>query len=119
MSCALPSDRPCPETLPPTPAPGPAPGPPLGLQPGSEVRIEGGAAAGVLLAAEGRLGLAHLKLAPALAAAAGGPGALRLVLAGEPAAQVQPVRPEWWPAEWGYEEAAAAPPGAADGATNG
>lgn len=73
-----------------------------GAQPGAEVATAGGAPAGTLLAVEGALGLAHLKLAPALAAAAGGPG-LRLGGGGG----VTPVRPVWWPPEWGHEEEAA------------
>lgn len=79
---------------------------PAGLQPGSDVVQAGGGSAGVLLATEGTLGLAHLKLGPALAAAAaGGEGALHL--AGDAGAWVRPVRPQWWPPEWGHEEAGA------------
>jgi len=67
-----------------------------------------GGSAGVLLASEGTLGLAHLKLAPALAAAASSSGAPAaggvLQVVGEDGAWVVPVRPAWWPPEWGHEE---------------
>lgn len=76
-----------------------------GAQPGTEIVQAGGGAAGVLLAAEGTLGLAHLKLAPALAAAAGGGAPLHF--AGDAGGRVAPARPAWWPAEWGHEEEAA------------
>jgi hypothetical protein len=86
-----------------------------GLQPGIAVQEAGGSSAGVLLAAEGMLGLAYLKLAPALAAAqgsgggsrgGGSSGGVQLHLAGDAGAWVRPVRPGWWPVEWGHEEAA-------------
>lgn len=82
---------------------------PPGTAPGTDIVAAGGGSAGVLLAAEGALGLAHLKLAPALAAAAG--GGARLHVAGDPGAGVRPVRPAWWPAEWGHEEEGAAQKG--------
>ncbi len=59
-----------------------------------------GRSIGTIVAAEGDVGLAHLRLAPALAAAAGN----SKLLAGTDGVQVVPVRPRWWPAEWGLEE---------------
>lgn len=58
-------------------------------------------------------GLAHLRLAPALAAMQG--DAVLQVAGGQQqssgssngeavASVVMPHRPQWWPAEWGYEE---------------
>ncbi|KAI8476257.1 MAG: hypothetical protein J3K34DRAFT_455826 [Monoraphidium minutum] len=83
-----------------------------GLAPGTEVVAAGGGSAGMLLASEGHLGLAHLKLGPALAAAAaaGCGGGAALHAAGDAAAGVRPVRPAWWPREWGHEEEAPAAP---------
>lgn len=58
----------------------------------------------------GDMGMAYIKLAPALAAAAAagkgdkGPQ-LQVQLEGGAVQQVVPQRPEWWPAEWGIEEA--------------
>uniref|UniRef100_A0A383VHD9 CAF17 C-terminal domain-containing protein n=1 Tax=Tetradesmus obliquus TaxID=3088 RepID=A0A383VHD9_TETOB len=58
----------------------------------------------------GDMGMAYMKLAPALAAAAAagkgdkGPQ-LQVQLEGGAVQQVVPQRPEWWPAEWGIEEA--------------
>ncbi|GBF96787.1 hypothetical protein Rsub_09643 [Raphidocelis subcapitata] len=87
-----------------------------GLPPGSEILQQSGSggSAGTLLACEGSLGLAHLKLAPALAAAAAatghpGGGGAALGIAGQEGAWVRPVRPAWWPAEWGHEEDGAPP----------
>jgi hypothetical protein len=101
-----PARHPCPHAPPRARCP-PAPPPPTGAQPGAAVEAEGGGPVGVLLAAEGPLGLAHLKLAPALAAAAGGAAAPRL-RAGD--VGLRPVRPAWWPPEWGHEEDAAGGP---------
>jgi hypothetical protein len=75
------------------------------------VAAGGGGAAGVLLASEGDLGLAHLKLGPALAAAAAGAGGAALHAAGDAAAGVRPARPAWWPVEWGHEEGGGAAAG--------
>ncbi|KAF6265118.1 hypothetical protein COO60DRAFT_1116131 [Scenedesmus sp. NREL 46B-D3] len=59
---------------------------------------------GMLTNHTGDAGMAYIKLAPALAAAAGqGPG-LQLQLEGGAVQQVVPQRPEWWPSEWGNEE---------------
>lgn len=46
-------------------------------------------------------GLMHVKLGPALAAAG---GQERLHLKGAEHTQVQPIRPDWWPKEWGSED---------------
>ena len=70
----------------------------------------GSGAVGTLLAAEGALGLAHLRLGPALMAAAG--HGAELVLAsgsgggGGGGVAVVPFRPAWWPPDWGHEEGA-------------
>jgi hypothetical protein len=51
--------------------------------------------------------MAYIKLTPALAAAAAGRGAqLQVQLEGGAVQQVLPQRPQWWPGEWGNEEAA-------------
>ncbi len=73
---------------------------------GSEVVEEGsGKAVGSLLAAEGDVGLAYLKLSPALQAAQGGvPLCISSTGEGHQGVRVVPVRPGWWPREWGKEE---------------
>jgi hypothetical protein len=53
----------------------------------------------------GDIGMAYIKLAPALAAAAGQGAQLQVQLEGGAVQQVVPQRPEWWPSEWGNEEA--------------
>jgi microcystin degradation protein MlrC len=53
----------------------------------------------------GDIGMAYIKLAPALAAAAGQGAQLQVQLGGGAVQQVLPQRPEWWPGEWGNEEA--------------
>jgi len=82
---------------------------------GCEVAVAGpggepGEVVGALRAAQGAAALAHLKLAPALAAEA---GTLRLRLlppagaaAGGPPVWLRPFRPSWWPPEWSRLEGA-------------
>jgi hypothetical protein len=88
-----------------------------GAQPGQDV-ISNGKSIGKLMAAAGPYGLAHLLLQPALAAASAAatqrPGSsssseAQLQLGGAGSSSsigVVPMRPAWWPAEWGYEEQA-------------
>lgn len=63
---------------------------------------------GMLTSHVGDLGMAHIKVAPALAAAEGQGAPLQLQLGGGVEQQVVPQRPSWWPSEWGREEAAPA-----------
>jgi hypothetical protein len=58
---------------------------------------------GTLTAHVGNMGMAYIKLLPALAAAEGRTPPLQLQLEGQQVAVV-PQRPQWWPAEWGREE---------------
>lgn len=67
--------------------------------------------AGVLTGHAGDVGIAHIKLAPALAAAVAAAGdgdgpRLQVQLPDGGVQAVVPERPGWWPAEWGREEAA-------------
>ena len=66
------------------------------------------AAIGKIMAVHGQYGLAHLQLATALAAAAGqqewGGNGVRLEVSGKREVEVKPLRPAWWPGEWGTEE---------------
>ncbi len=52
----------------------------------------------------GDIGIAYIKLAPALAAAQGTGPPLQLQLDGGRVQQVVPQRPAWWPQDWGREE---------------
>lgn len=54
---------------------------------------------GKVIAVAERFGVAHVRLAPALAAADAAEGALQ---AGS--SSVRPFRPDWWPEQWGKEE---------------
>jgi hypothetical protein len=60
---------------------------------------------GVLTNHMGDMGMAYIKLAPALAAAVGQGAELQVQLEGGVVQQVLPQRPEWWPSVWGNEEA--------------
>jgi len=77
-------------------------------QPGDEVVAAGKAVAiGKIMAVHGQYGLAHLQLATALAAAGqqeGGGSGVRLEVNGKREVEVKPLRPDWWPGEWGTEE---------------
>lgn len=68
--------------------------------------------AGVLTGHVGDVGMAYIKLLPALAAAEGRSPPLQLQLAGGLQLSVVPVRPQWWPADWGREEKASSASGA-------
>ncbi len=57
-------------------------------------------AVGKVHAVAERFGVAHVRLAPALAAAEAGS---QLQAAGSDAS-VTPFRPDWWPEQWGKEE---------------
>jgi ABC-type sugar transport system substrate-binding protein len=72
------------------------------IQAGKQVAI------GKMMAVQGHYGLAHLQLATALAAAAaegqaGGGGEVLLEVRVR-GVGVTPVRPDWWPSDWGTEE---------------
>jgi hypothetical protein len=59
--------------------------------------------AGTLTSHVGDLGMAYIKLLPALAAAEGRAPPLQVQVEGQQVTVV-PVRPQWWPADWGREE---------------
>ncbi len=61
----------------------------------------GGKAIGRLRVVAGGMGLAHLRLQPALDSAA---GSRKLQLAHAPHVRVLPQRPSWWPSMWGKED---------------
>lgn len=66
---------------------------------------------GTLTGHVGNMGMAYIKLLPALAAAEGRTPPLQLQLEGHQVSVV-PVRPHWWPTDWGREERAGSTNGA-------
>lgn len=68
---------------------------------GADITTAAGDNVGSLRAVEGDAALVYVRLAPALAAAAG--QGEQLLVAGTSCA-VKPWRPQWWPADWGTEE---------------
>ena len=72
------------------------------IGPGTPVKVAGAKKpAGKIIAVCGDVGLAHLRLAPALAVIAKGD---TCTVEGTETKLV-PIRPSWWPAEWGHEGA--------------
>lgn len=66
---------------------------------------------GTLTGHVGDIGMAYIKLLPALAAAEGRSPPLQLQLEGQQVSVV-PLRPKWWPSDWGREERAGSTSGA-------
>lgn len=59
---------------------------------------------GTLTGHVGDVGMAYIKLLPALAAADGSTPPLQLQLGDGQQVTVVPQRPQWWPSDWGREE---------------
>ena len=80
---------------------------------GAEVVLDNGDVVGSVRACAQDWALAHIKLLPALQAAEppAGPGPSTNLFVrgsqGQTLVKVTPVRPQWWPAEWGTEEGGA------------